>query len=105
MREVISSLISSFFSQLPAALFHKPAELQTAGGGGGEERIVLVWRSVDRAKEDVRVEEASSTDRRETRRGGDIEETTVAERVEGESFQTPLQLPQIISAPLVMGLH
>jgi len=40
-RDHQQSLISSIFSQMPAALFYKPTELRTAKEG--EERIVLVW--------------------------------------------------------------
>jgi len=50
VREIISSLISSIFTQLPAALFYKPAKLRTARLG--EERILLEVSGQSESKEE-----------------------------------------------------
>ena len=88
-REVIRTLITSTFSQLPVALFYKPAEIQTARREW--EKSVLVWReggqreSKEDEREDSRVKEASLVDRRENCSGDGREEKRTDEaRVEGE---------------------
>ena len=78
-------MISSTFSQLPIALFYK--QPRTAKREG--EMIVLVWRRGEREskedeREDSRLKEASSVDRRENCSGDGREERTDEARVEGE---------------------